>query len=337
MISRWEAGHHEPSALYRQLFDAVYEAGVTTGGHTAAALRSHQFIVVWLGGVSAQELAVAHGMTLDTAPWTEPYRCRSASPTSECACNLHVWPHGVAICHVVDECSFSSLAALAIWRQHAYGERLRWATAQLQPIAPNARASYILSLYWLTASAWSGDDYETAMRIMRMPPVLLSRDDDDDGKSDAGHGDDRAHQHAEARLTENTLLATKWDHPDIRSFGVAGTSSGYASWSGVVYHAQSASRALSEEELVDLELAIQSAWAYCAHLNGELEQGRDPLVPDQWGWRYLRAVRSRLINPRPRESGQHRSMREAILETSVLVDQLDQAIEALRHTAMMQS
>jgi hypothetical protein len=48
-------------------------------------------------------------------------------------------------------------------------------------------------------------------------------------------------------------------------------------------------------------------------------------------------MRSRLINPRPRESGQHRSMREAILETSVLVDQLDQAIEALRHTAMMQS
>jgi hypothetical protein len=30
-------------------------------------------------------------------------------------------------------------------------------------------------------------------------------------------------------------------------------------------------------------------------------------------------------------------MREAILETSVLVDQLDQAIEALRDTAMMQS
>jgi hypothetical protein len=171
------------------------------------------------------------------------------------------------------------------------------------------------------------------MRIMCMPPVLLARDDDDDANDDSDE-DGRASQYAEARLAEDTLLATKWDHPDIRSFGVAGTSSGYASWSGVLYHAQSASRALSEDELVDLELAIQSAWAYCAHLNDELEQGRDPLVPDQWGWRYLRGMRSRLVNPRPRESGQHRSMREAILETSGLIEQLDQAIEALRDTAM---
>lgn len=122
-------------------------------------------------------------------------------------------------------------------------------------------------------------------------------------------------------------------HPDIRSFGVAGTSSGYASWSGVLYHAQSASRALSEGELVNYELALQSAWAYCAHLNDQVEQGRDPHVPDEWGWRYLRAMRCRLANPRPQEPGQHRSMREAILETSGLISQLDQAIETLREVA----
>ncbi|MCA1702631.1 MAG: hypothetical protein LC808_04935, partial [Actinobacteria bacterium] len=101
-------------------------------------------------------------------------------------------------------------------------------------------------------------------------------------------------------------------------------------------HAQSALERSAKKSFVDLD-SNPVCLGLLPHLNGEFEQGRDPLVPDQWGWRYLRAVRSRLINPRPRESGQHRSMREAILETSVLVDQLDQAIEALRDTAMMQS
>ena len=43
-----------------------------------------------------------------------------------------------------------------------------------------------------------------------------------------------------------------------------------------------------------------------------------------------RGARCRLANPRPQESGQHRSMREAILETSGLAGQLDHAIETLR-------
>jgi hypothetical protein len=111
---------------------------------------------------------------------------------------------------------------------------------------------------------------------------------------------------------------------------VSGTSSGYASWSGVVYHAHALSRALAEDELVAYELALQSVWTYCAYLNDEIEQGRDPSAPEDWGWRYLRGARCRLAYPRPQESGQHRSMREAILETSGLTPQLGQAIDTLR-------
>jgi hypothetical protein len=119
------------------------------------------------------------------------------------------------IFHVVDERSFSSLAALPLWREQTYAERLSWATSQLQPVAPGAQAGYVLSLYWLTASGWSGHDYDTAMRIMCMPRVLLSRREDD--------GSRQRLERAEARLTEDALLATRWDHPGIRSFGVAGT------------------------------------------------------------------------------------------------------------------
>jgi transcriptional regulator with XRE-family HTH domain len=327
MISRWEAGQHKPGALYRHLFDAVYEVGETTGQPRTTALRSHQFIPAWLGATAARDVVGAGRMTRDVHHWTVPHRCQMPLPTSAsaCTCDLYVWQHGVAIFHVVDERSFPSLAALALWRDQTYDERLSWATSQLQPMAPDARAAYVLSLYWLTASAWSGHDYETAMRIMCMPRVLLSRDD--------ANGGSDGFKHAQARLAEDALLAARWDHPGVRSFGVAGTSSGYASWSGVVYHAQSTSRALSEDELVAYELVLQSAWAYCAHLNDEIEQGRDPFVPDDWGWRYLRGVRCRLANARPQESGQHRSMREAILETSGVMGHLDQAIETLREGA----
>jgi len=325
MISRWEGGQHQPGALYRHLFDAVYEAGEATGQPRAIALRSHQFIPAWLGAASARDIVMAHRMAPDDRHRGEPARRRIPSPSSGCMCDLYVWPHGVAIFHVIDERSFSSLAALALWREQTYDERLSWAGSQLQPVAPDARAAYVLSLYWLTASAWSGQDYETAMRILCMPRVLLSRHDYD--------GDRDGLRHVQARLAEDALLASRWDHPGIHSFGVAGTSSGYASWSGVVYHPQSTARALSEDELVAYELAMQSVWAYCAHLNDEIEQGRDPLVPDAWGWRYLRGARCRLANARPQESGQHRSMREAILQTSGLMAHLDQAIEALREAA----
>jgi hypothetical protein len=271
----------------------------------------------------AHEVATAHGMTPDDRAWTHPTHDLVTSPSSESTCELYVWPHGVVMFHVVDERSFSSLAALALWREQTYAERLSWATSRLQRVVAGARAAYVLSLYWLMTSPWSGQDYDTAMRIMCMPRVLLPRED----RQAIGV------KHAEARLAEDALLAAGWDHPGIRSFGVSGTSSGYASWSGVVYHAQAPSRALGEDELVAYELALQSIWTYCAHLNDEIERGHTPSAPEDWGWRYLRGARCRLANPRPQESGQHRSMREAVLETSGLAPQLDQAVDTLREGA----
>jgi hypothetical protein len=320
MISRWEAGQHKPSPFYRQLFDAVYQAGETTGGSDELALRSHQFIPVWVSPAASDQLVAAHEMARESDDWTLPHCAEAAAPTGASCCHLYVWKHGIAILHVVDELVMPSLAALALWRQETYLERLSWAEQHLRPHAPVARAAYVLSLYWLHSSSRSGHEHETAMRLLCMPRVLLERELRD--------GDSLSH--ARARLAEDALLAARWDHPDIRSFGVVGTSWGYASWSGVVYHASAAPRALSEDELVAYELAVQSTWAYCAHLNGEVEEGRDPVVPDEWGWRYLRAMHCRVANPRPQETGQHRSMREAVLETSGLAGHLDQAMQALR-------
>ncbi|MDQ4037767.1 MAG: hypothetical protein M3313_05330, partial [Actinomycetota bacterium] len=87
---------------------------------------------------------------------------------------------------------------------------------------------------------------------------------------------------------------------------------------------------LLEHELVACELSVQAVWAYCDHLRQQVERGSDPVVAGEFGWRFLRGIRSRLTTERPQETSQHRSMREAVVETSGLARHLAQAVEILR-------
>ncbi len=75
---------------------------------------------------------------------------------------------------------------------------------------------------------------------------------------------------------------------------------------------------------------MQAAWSYCNFIRSEVERSRDPVVPAEYGWRFVRGLRSRLTAERPQETSQHRSMREAIIETSGLSRHLAHAVETLR-------
>lgn len=288
----------------------IAAASVTPTGVDHLGVRSHKFIAAHYG--QARVDAGASVSWPDSRPTSIPH------PTGNC--HLHLWPFGVAIYHLVENLELPNLAHLATWRYRTYEENLAWATDHIRGLTgtPKATASYVLSLYWLHTSTWTGRMLDTAMRIICTPRVLVQRDIDDEGcLSTAEHA-------------ERTLLAEGYDHEEMRSFGIRGVSIGYASWSGVAYHPVDPARSLAEDELVSLELKLQAIWAYCEHINTQIEEGREPVVPDGYGWRFLRGVRSRLVNPRSQETGQHRSMREAILETSGLLGHLDQAIEALR-------
>jgi hypothetical protein len=135
---------------------------------------------------------------------------------------------------------------------------------------------------------------------------------------------------ASAALVERALLENGFEHPELVDFSMKGISLGYASWSGVVYHPIAQDRALREDELVTCELSVQATWAYCDHLRREVEKGNDPTVPSEFGWRFLRGIRSRLTTERPQETSQHRCMRDAIVTTSGLDRHLAQAVEILR-------
>ncbi|WP_431905354.1 hypothetical protein [Micromonospora carbonacea] len=316
--------------IYRQLYCLAYDAKphdlfgeLTTGAEDRPhfSVRSHKFVPAFVGAEGAALLRDSAGCEPAAEQW---YPCHSTPVEHpEGGCTLYVWPCGSVVFHLVEAVEFSTIAALAAWRKVSYGDNIRWAADLVSRVVPGLDEStlYVFGAHWLAEPAWPIELIEPALRIMATPSVLLHRD---------RPMDDEHLAHAE--LIEQSLLSEGYDHGGIESFGVRGISSGYASWSGVVYHPVAAERSLTESELVACELAVQSMWAFTDAITRQIEQGKDPEVSPEHGWRYLRGVRSRLTTSRPRETGQHQAMRRAILRTSDLLPDLEQAIETLRES-----
>lgn len=328
-IYRLETGRTvRPSSIYADLYcftfsrDAVELFGDLLPAQRTgerSLLRSHKFIPLYIGAASTERLG--NKMQCHDAPdqWLQ---CRKFALTvSDARCTAYVWPFGVVLLHLEEDVEVESIAELAMWRRMTYPRNMAWARALIAELTGEVEpaAAYVLSAYWLHDPAWSGADLDTAARIMCIPRVLLDRSDD--------LSEDAA---GSAALVERALMQDGFDHPELVDFSMKGISLGLASWSGVVYCPIARDRALLEHELVACELSVQAVWAYCDHLRRQVEAGTDPDVPREFGWRFLRGARSRLINERPQETSQHRTMREAIVETSGLRRHLDQAVEVLR-------
>jgi transcriptional regulator with XRE-family HTH domain len=273
-------------------------------------VRSHKFIAGYLGpkvlALVESVNAVPGERDLLSDYWAIPVEHPEGEAT------LHIWGHGATIFHVVEEADWPNITSLALWRYESYERDLKWAEAQLPcpPLQP-----YVLSLYWLIQPAWTGERLETALRLICAPRILV--------------GENPATCSPEG--VEAALLRDGFPVADnMLSFGVADTAVGYASWSGVVYHPVDDTRALREQDLVSVELTTQAVWQYCSWISHRVEMGEDPEVPEGYGWRWLRAARSRLMTARPQETGPHRMMRESILATCGLPEMLEPAITTLR-------
>ncbi|WP_433466996.1 helix-turn-helix domain-containing protein [Spirillospora sp. CA-128828] len=295
------------------------DSGSALAGFSA---RSHKFIAAFIGARAAEKVASSsEAKTPPTPQWISCLSIPFAHSSGQC--ELHIWPFGVAIFHLVEELKMPNIASLALWRMRSYAENLAWATANLQKLTglDEISASYVLSAYWVTEPGWPENTLDTALRTICTPRILLQRE-----------ARFLESEREDAEQAERRILASGHDGSGIEPFGLSGLSVGYASWSGVVYHPMSPDQALAESDLVACELATQSIWAYCEHINRQVEFGLDPVLPEEHGWRFLRGARSRLVNPRPQETGQHRSMRDSIVKTSSLLDHLDQAIEIVRQS-----
>jgi hypothetical protein len=329
-IYRLETGRTlRPTPIYAKLYCLTFERMTSelfgdlepeVPAGTTCAMRSHKFIPVFIGADVASALATAgESWSWVDDQWMECRRRAVEHPSG--SCQLYLWPLGVALFHLVEDLAIKSVAHLAVWRRITYEQNMRWAQDQLHTLSECLVTGqpYVLSLYWVDEPAWHGNDLYTALRLMCIPRVLVPRADNLNESCLAS-----------AALVERTLLDNGFEHPELVDFSMKGISLGYASWSGVVYHPIARDRALREDELITCELSVQAVWAYCGHLRQQVETGNDPAVPAEFGWRFLRGVRSRLTTERPQETSQHRCMRDAIVHTSGLDRHLAQAVEILR-------
>ncbi len=333
-IYRLEKGYiKHPDELYKQLYCIRYNTsphelfGDLTQPPPRSAtfsLRNHKLIPNYIGADLATRTIERFSMQREPGQGVARYRRiidHSPGETSSVS-TLWAWPFGVALFHVVETLDFPDLASLAVWHRTAYDKQMAWAQDQTYDLlGSTAPVQYAMPINWLFQPLWSGDDLNTAMRVISMPRILLRRNTQSD-RQDLAH----------AQLVERSLFKDGFDHPDVADFGLKGISAGIASWSGVVYCPIAPEWALSEDELLSYELTVQATWSYCDWIRREVEAGRDAPVRKEHGRRLLRALRSIIINPRPEESAQMYPLRLAFLETSGIVEHLRQAAENLAET-----
>nr|WP_030076872.1 transcriptional regulator [Streptomyces baarnensis] len=337
-VSNWEGGGtgYLPraesqavldTALSRASDDAKARFGAALGPESGVPsvagvieVDSHKFLPVFIGVERARRLR-AHMTPSAGTDWLESSAARVDHPEAQ-ECSLYVFACGVAVFHLVQPHEPASLTELAVWRYRSYASDLPWARDKIRDLLGEDHSGvlqpeYVLSLYWLTSSPWTGSTYDTVLRLLSTPSVLV----------------DRGAFGGPAPLdgsVEASLLAIGFDHPEVVPFGVRGVSTGYAGWSGVAYASHSHERSLTIDELITCELTVQALWCFTHQVQQMIEDGQDPSMPEQYGWRFLRAAYSRLTTARAQETAQHVLMREAIMKTSGLAERLRAAQDALR-------
>ncbi|NUK23711.1 helix-turn-helix domain-containing protein [Streptomyces lunaelactis] len=286
---------------------------------------SHKFLPVYLGEQIGS--LYAGGVPRPSGPGGMDQRVLPGGHRSAQVSKVHVYACGIAVVHLEEHQRVESLTELAVWRYRSYLKERTWAgnrmtrlleqhSADGRAVEPSPDPEYVLSAYELREHSWAAPGLDTALQLLTTPSVLVNRQDPAN-VIPLGAG------------VEDAKFRDGWVHPEAVEFG-GGTSRGVAGWSGVAYHPQPDERALTMSQIVALELDAQALWALSSHILHMIEDGQDPVMPAEYGWRFLRGAYSRLTTARPTETAQHRVMREAILATSELPDRLRAAQDALR-------
>lgn len=291
-------------------------------------LTSRKFLPIYIGADCAQELAADHRWRERGCEWMTALALEVPYAGETCTCTLTLFEFGVLVAEIEEVVPFCSIAEVAVWRKASYITAREQVTQLVRDHFPAVAASpaYVLSTFCVTEPYWHGEDLHTAMQMLCAPGVLLDRH----------RGDPPATLLAAAEIAERVCFRDGFNRPDIVPFGIHGIAIGYASWAGVSYLPLAPARAIPAAELACFETVVQALWCYTHMIAGVIEEGRDPVIPDAFGWRFVRACQSRLTAARPRETGQQRMMRDAILHTSRLTTQLVDAGAILRDLAPAQ-
>lgn len=305
--------------------EAASSSADTAARPAPCTVVSHKFLPVYLGERGAPLFAA--GSPSEPGPGGLEQRVLPGEHPSAQSSTVHIYACGVAVVHLEEHQRLESLTDLAVWRYHTYLEEPGWVGERMSHLLVrhcddkgqpehSLIPQYVLSAYELRDHSWSGPGLDTALQLLATPSVLVNRQNPADVVP-LGPG------------VEDAKFRDGWAHPEAVTFD-GGVSRGVVGWSGVSYHPQSDERALTMSQIVALELDVQALWALSSHILHMIEDGQDPVMPTDYGWRFLRSAYFRLTTARPTETAQHRVMREAILATSELPDRLRAAQDALR-------
>ncbi|GAB2606676.1 helix-turn-helix transcriptional regulator [Streptomyces capparidis] len=307
--------------------EPVLSAASATARPAPCAVVSHKFLPIYLGERITPLYAA--GTPRPPGPGGLEQRVLPGGHHSAQASTLHLYACGVAVVHLEEHRRVGSLTELAVWRYRSYPKDRAWAGERIAQLLeqhqsgalagePSLAPEYVLSAYELREHSWAGAGLETALHLLATPSVLVNRQNPEIVPLGVG--------------VEDARFRDGWAHPEAVAFD-GGFSRGVAGWSGVAYQPHRDERALAATHIVELELDVQALWALSSHILQVIEDGGDPVMPPQHGWRFLRSALVRLTTARPTETAQHRAMREAILATSELPERLRAAQEALRDSA----
>ncbi|MFK4091129.1 hypothetical protein ACI2LF_43890 [Kribbella sp. NPDC020789] len=327
-IYRHETGQSQVTdEIYVRLYCSVYDCsaydlfgdpgigGVSSGDDLE--IISNKFMPVYVGPEWVDKLGKSLGADQCEVEWSTAWRVAIDHPLGRCT--LYGFPWGCLTYHLEEQLVPSSIAEVAVWRHGSYPLELAWTDETTRRLTDQQYGGpeYVFSAFWVTAAPWSGDQLETALRLLCNQKSLLNLGED---KQSLAH----------AELVEQAFMRDGYNDSRILGFGASGISRAYASWSAVAYLPIAERRALSQAALVEFEIMVQSLWCYCHHIRTQVEAGRDPEISGGYDWRWLRGVTSRMVTTRPQETTQHLALRTTILKTSEVDKHLSAAVEILK-------
>lgn len=301
-----EAGLHRDSPI-----------GFQGAGNAAFQITCHLFVPMFLGA-----LAYSNALVKRSNQWIEYKEYETTKGT------LHILPNGFGAWHIIERNQFDHLWEFAEWRKAIYKEilhgrhvisihtreLLRSIDSETFLDDRRGKPGYVFSAQMLRSTNLRNQEIvDRALQLLAMPSGLeiSSVIQSKNGSMD---------------LLERKLLDAKTTEQEVNEFGSAGTDKGFASWDGLSYEARSSDSL--EQQIVDFQIAVQSAWwmAKCVTdvlLSGEKNGTKSAslLIP------ILKREFARIRNISAIETPSQRTMIEGVLKTSRLKEMVGTAIE----------
>jgi hypothetical protein len=304
--------------------------GLQSGAYTNAAesqifeISSHMFVPVYLGHSS-------EGLTVDYAVRTNRWGTYKELRFGEYT--FCIFPFGVGVWHLFEFGQFNSLTDLAIWRRQMYntilnGEHPIISYTQREVSGPGVpeklwdsyigKPGYVFSLFVLLKPILNDiNRFQNALRLLSCPSALQAEDRPDLPRNDA-------------LLLEQEFLRSGFQSSDIREFGLPGLNIGYASWAALSLFEFDEGRGNLTRKIVEFELALQALWWFC-HCTQELNLStiENTSETNANAVEIITKQFAKLKAIGPTEPMQERTMREAILVTSRIMDLVNDTLAIL--------